>query len=320
LQASLALELKGFSPISSHMTCLSFCFPFFRRSSAKAKTCELSGTSAIITGSSEGLGVAIAHQLAAEGVTKIALAALGKDKLEDVAEDIRQKHPGTTVLTRETDVSNFSDCELLVEEVLKNFGCCDILVNNAGIAGVSPFDVATAKRLDAIIDVNLKGTMYLARCVLPSMVQAGRGHIVNIGSMSTKRIEPYNTVYMASKMGVLGWSHGLRAEMQTRKTGVTVHLVNPGILSDGGMAVNHPAATRAVMAEAMKVGGSSTRAEVTDAIINVIKYDIPEMTVNSKDFKWEVYEPVTEWFKAVAEEQLVAKKIGRCEGQHCVEV
>jgi len=264
--------------------------------------------------------VAIAHHLAAEGVTKIALAALGKDKLENVAADIRQKHPGTTVLTRETDVSNFSDCELLVAEVLNNFGSCDILVNNAGIAGVSPFEVATAKRLDAIIDVNLKGTMYLARCVLPSMMQAGRGHIVNIGSMSTKRIEPYNTIYMASKIGVLGWSHGLRAEMQTRKTGVTVHLVNPGILSDGGMAVNHPAATRAVMAEAIKAGGSSTRSEVADAISKVIKYDIPEMTVNSKDFKWEVYEPVTEWFKAVAEEQLMPKKVGLCEGQHSIQV
>jgi len=302
------------------MSCCSLCFPFIRPTSAKTTTRKLSGTSAVITGSSEGMGVTIAHRLADEGVTKIALAALGRDKLEEVAADIRQKHPGTTVLTRETDVSNFSDCELLVEEVLKNFGSCDILVNNAGIAGVSPFDVATAKRLDAIIDVNLKGTMYLARCVLPSMMQAGRGHIVNVGSMSTKRIEPYNTIYMASKIGVLGWSHGLRAEMQTRKTGVTVHLVNPGILSDGGMAVNHPAATRAVMAEAMKAGGSSTRSEIADAIIRVMKYDIPEMTVNSKDFKWEVYEPVTEWFKAVAEEQLMPKKLGLCEGQHGIQV
>jgi len=269
----------------------------------------LSGTTAIITGSSEGLGVHVANRLVAEGVTNIALAALGKDKLEKVAADIRQKHPGTKVLALETDVSDFSACEKVVQQVLEHFGGCDILVNNAGIAGVSPFDDASPKRIDAIIDVNLKGSMYLARCVLPSMVRAGRGHIVNIGSMSTKRIEPYNTIYMASKIGVMGWSYGLRAEMQTRKTGVTVHVVNPGILSDGGMAVNHPGATRSAMEDAMKATGSATTSEISDAIVSSIKYDIPEMTVNSKDYKWEEYAATTAWFKAVAEEQhVIAKK------------
>jgi hypothetical protein len=271
----------------------------------------LSGTSAIVTGSSEGMGVSLAHRLVAEGVTKIALAGLGQDKLEKVAEDIRQKYPGTTVLAVETDVSDFSACEQLVQQALEQFGGCDILLNNAGIAGVSPFDGASPKRIGAIIDVNLKGTMFLARCVLPSMVKAGRGHIVNIGSMSTKRIEPYNTIYMASKIGVMGWSYGLRAEMQTRKTGVTVHCVNPGILSDGGMAVNHPGASRPAMEEAMKCCGSATMDQIGDAIISSINYDIAEVTVNSTAHKWQEYPATTAWFKAVAEEQLVIAKTGR---------
>jgi len=104
------------------MTRCSVCLPFLRRCSPKPKTRELSGTFAIITGSSEGMGVTIAHHLAAEDVTNFAPATFGKDKLVDVAADIRQKHPGTTFLTKETDVA---------------FCCCNILVNNAGVAGDS---------------------------------------------------------------------------------------------------------------------------------------------------------------------------------------
>jgi len=251
------------------------------------------------------MGVTIAHRLADEGVTKIALAALGRDKLEEVAADIRQKHPGTTVLAMETDVSDLSACELLVDKVLKHFGCCDILVNNAGIGLLSAF-AASSRKIDAIIDVNLKGTMYMAACVLPSMVQVGQGHIVNIGSISAKRLEPYNTIYMASKCGVVAWSHGLRAEMQAQKTGVTVHVVNPGIVRDGGLASKH-ALQGPLFTEALEDAGSTTMSEVADAVISAIKYDILDTVVNSKDMKlqtgWPEYwqGPCGKWFKAVAE-------------------
>jgi len=150
--------------------------------------------------------------------------------------------------------------------------------------------------------------MYMAASVLPSMVQAGKGHIVNIGSISALRVEPFNTIYMASKCGVVGWSHGLRAEMQAQKTGVTVHVVNPGIVSDGGLATKYPM-PGSYMADAMRSVGSTTVSEVSNAVISAIKHDIPDIVVNSKDMKlqteWpEVWQgPWVEWVKKNCEGQ-----------------
>jgi len=315
------------------MTCFDFCFPFGRPGSAK--TCELTGKSAVVTGASEGLGVAMVHRLAAEGVTKIALAARRRDKLEQVAAELRQKHPGTTVLIVETDVAKFCDCERLAKEAFENFGSCDILVNNAGVPGVVPFDSAPAGRIDAIVDINLKGTLYLARCVLPSMVQTGRGHIVNIASLAGKGIEPYNSIYAASKYGVVGWSHALRAEMRTRKTGVTVHVICPGFVTDAGMAttLSQQLNVDAVQATVLEAAGSSSPGDVADAVICAIRNDVPEMIVNSKYRPWAFakniglnhwyprrednmvcspqFAPILAWLKAVAERQEMDNDIGR---------
>lgn len=270
---------------------MSCCFSFLSsgKTNGKTKAVELSGMSAIVTGSSEGMGVAMAHRLAAEGVTKIMLAALGMEKLEQVAADIRQKHPGTTVLAMETDVSDSSACEKLVEKVLEQFGSCDILLNNAGIGGVSEFKTSL-RSIDPIIDINLKGSLYMACLVLPSMVQAGRGHIVNIGSISALRVEPLNTVYMASKSSIVSWSHGLRAEMQHYKTGVTVHVINPGIVRDGGLALKPPRSLP-YFEPAIKKTGSTTVPEVVNAVVSAIKHDIPDIVVNNKKMKLNTYWP-----------------------------
>jgi len=295
------------------MSCFSFCFRRASRCNAaysftppsnasyKEKKYDLAGKTAIITGSSQGLGVHIAHKCAAKGVKNIALIGLGKDLLEQVAASLREKHPGINVFTKEVDVSDFSQCEQLVQDVLKHFGSCDILVNNAGVNGVIEFSISGIKRMDACIDVNLKGPVYLTRCLIPSMIQAGKGHIVNIGTMSTKRIEPFNTLYTAAKIGILGWTYGLREEMKFLKTGVTVHLVNPGILSDVGLAMNNPEKTRLAMAEAVKLGGSATGAEVADGVMRAIEYDIPETTVNSMPFYWEANDILTKWFQTISD-------------------
>jgi len=296
------------------MSWFSFCFRRASRCNAaysftppsnasyKEKKYDLAGKTAIITGSSQGLGVHIAHKCAAKGVKNIALIGLGKDLLEQVAASLREKHPGINVFTKEVDVSDFSQCEQLVQDVLQHFGSCDILVNNAGIPGIIEFSISGLQKINGQIDVNLKGPIYLARCLLPSMIQAGKGHIVNIGTMSTKRIEPFHTLYTAAKIGVLGWTYGLREEMKFLKTGVTVHLVNPGILTDVGMAMNNSEGkTRLAMAEAVKVGGGATGGEVADGVIRAIEYDIPETTVNSKPFCWEANDILTMWFKTTSE-------------------
>lgn len=305
------MKLEGFSSIFVLMSCFSFCFPD-RRNAAyswtpprngmyKEKKYDLAGKTALVTGSSQGLGVHIAHKCAAKGVKNIALIGLGKDQLEEVAASVREKHPGTVVFTKEVDVSDYSQCEQLVQDVLKQFGSCDILVNNAGVNGCIEFSIAGFQRMDNCINVNLKGPIYMARSFLPSMIQAGKGHIVNIGTMSVKRIEPFNTSYMAAKCGVLGWTYGLREEMKHLKTGVTVHLVNPGILSDVGLAMNNPIKSRQAMAEATKVGGSATGAEVADGVIRAIEYDIPETTVNSMPFYWQANEVITRWLQTISQ-------------------
>merc|ERR1712079_169261 len=190
--------------------------------------------------------------------TQMVLAARRKEKLEQVAADVRQKYPSTRIVVVPTDVGKVADCERLVEKALEHFDRCDILINNAAIPGLMHFESASAERVEEVIDINLKGTMQLARCIVPSMMKAGRGHIVNIASLSGKGVEPYNCIYDASKFGVVGFSHGLRAEMRVKNSGVTVHCICPGFISDAGMAADPSKNLKIdrIFQDAMKAGGS----------------------------------------------------------------
>lgn len=178
------------------------------------------GRHALVTGGSRGIGAAIAQRLAADGhrVTILDVRLDGAQQL--AAKDPEHLHAVAADITSEQQV------QAAVVSANQRFGRVDILVNNAGMASSAPFlkmDLALWQRM---LDVNLTGTMLCTHAVLPAMVEAGWGRIVNIASTAGKVGYAYVTAYVAAKHGVVGLTRALALEMA--KKGVTVNAVCPG--------------------------------------------------------------------------------------------
>jgi short-subunit dehydrogenase len=186
---------------------------------------DLRGQSALITGASRGLGRHIAIQLARRGV-RVAVSARSEAELERVAEEIRGS--GGEAMAVPIDVTQWSTVERGVNLVRERFGRIDIVVNNAGVGWYKPFGEWTIAELDLTLDVNLRGTMYVTKAVLPAMQEAGYGQIVNIASDLGRRPIPNMAPYVASKYGVVGFGSSLLREVKGR--GVKVMTVTPGII------------------------------------------------------------------------------------------
>lgn len=137
---------------------------------------------AIITGGNSGVGAEMARLFADEGA-RVVISARRKDKLDAVADEIRES--GGEVLAVACDISKPEDADRLIEETIKEFGQIDILVNNAGVleSGMKPIDKATDEDIQQILDTNLKGTMYVTRAAVRNMDEEG-GAIVNIASVA----------------------------------------------------------------------------------------------------------------------------------------
>lgn len=156
----------------------------------------------------------------------MAACARTEPEIARVAEEIRAE--GGEAIAVPIDVASWSSVDHGVTAVREQFGPVSILVNNAGLGWFKPFDEHTVAELDLTIDVNLKGTMYMTRAVLPDMVAAGSGQIVNVASDLGRRVIPGMAAYVASKFGVLGFSGSLLRELKSK--GVKVMTVTPGII------------------------------------------------------------------------------------------
>ncbi|MEA2488702.1 MAG: hypothetical protein QOH21_494 [Acidobacteriota bacterium] len=183
----------------------------------------LAGQVAFITGASRGLGRHVALRLAREGVRVVVAARTG---VEAVADEIRAA--GGEALPVVVDVTRWQSVSDGVALARQHFGKIDILINNAGVGWYKPFDEQTIEELDLTIDVNLKGVMYATKAVLPEMLAAGYGQIVNVGSDLGRRVIPNMAPYVASKFAVLGFSGSLLREVKNR--GVKVMTITPGII------------------------------------------------------------------------------------------
>ena len=178
---------------------------------------DLRGQVAIVTGASRGLGRHIAMQLARKGVRVAVGARTEIDPRETGAE-----------LAVSIDVARWDSVERGVAAVRERFGRIDILVNNAGVGWYKPFEEWTVDELDLAIDVNLKGTIYMTRAVLPEMIASGYGQIVNVASDLGRRMLPNMAAYVASKFGVVGFAGSLLREVKGK--GVKVMTITPGII------------------------------------------------------------------------------------------
>jgi short-subunit dehydrogenase len=177
---------------------------------------------AIVTGASAGIGKALAVQLAGEGA-KVAIAARRADRLEQVAEECRQR--GGEALVVPTDVSEEGQCKELVEKCIEKFGRLDLLINNAGLAVSALFDEFPDLNLfQHTMDINFYGAVYCTYHALPALKQ-NTGRIVAISSVAGKAALPYNTPYCASKFALHGFYDALRMEL--RPSGVSVSIICP---------------------------------------------------------------------------------------------
>ncbi len=174
---------------------------------------RLEGKTAVITGASRGIGAAVARMLHERGVNLGLASRSGDDLGLDRA------------VGRPCDVRDAAALASLCDATAERFGRIDILVANAGVGAYGPFLELSAEHLDEMIDVNLKGTLYAVRAVLPHMT-GGEGDIVTLASEAGRRGLPYEAVYCASKFGQVGFTRALDHEL--REQGIRCTNVCPG--------------------------------------------------------------------------------------------
>lgn len=185
---------------------------------------KLDGKIALVTGAGRGIGREIALTCAAEGADVI-LAARSVDALIEVADEIAQTGRKTQVI--ETDVTDRSSVESMVNRSLDEWGRIDLLVNNSGIAGPSaPSWQVSLEEWNETIAVNLTGVFSCCQLVLPSMIERRSGAIVNIGSIVGKRPLLNRAPYAASKAALIGLTRTLAEEVGPHQ--VRVNLISPG--------------------------------------------------------------------------------------------
>lgn len=179
----------------------------------------------IITGASSGIGAAVARRLARDG-TCLTLAARRQERLEQVAADVEKA--GGQALIQPTDVTRLDHLERMLKATLERWGRVDVLFNNAGMGGDDQFTKMDLPAIQARLDLNLGAVIRCAHVLLPVMIAQGHGHIINTSSQAGLVALPINTLYSATKWGVVGFSDALRREMLYLKTGVKVSAFCPG--------------------------------------------------------------------------------------------
>ena len=190
---------------------------------------KLPGAVAVVTGASSGIGRSTALAFAAEGAD-VVLAARRESMLEEVAGLITPR--GQRALPVGCDVSDLAQVEELRRRTLEAFGRCDVLVNNAGIPGGGPFAALSMDQIERIARVNYLGVLYCTKVFLPMMLAAGRGHVVNVASLSGRFAVPGSSVYSSTKHAVVAFSEALYYELAS--DGVVVTAINPGLVATEG--------------------------------------------------------------------------------------
>ncbi len=185
----------------------------------------LKGKTALVTGSTSGIGLGIARRLAAEG-TNLVLNGLGRtEEVEVLRRDLATRH-GVAVIYDAADLSKPEAITQMVQGAIAEFGAVDVLVNNAGIQYVAPVDDFPPDKWDAILAINLSAAFHTVRAALPAMKKKGWGRIVNIASAHALVASPFKSAYVAAKHGIAGFTKTVALEVA--EAGITVNAVCPG--------------------------------------------------------------------------------------------
>lgn len=168
-------------------------------------------TNVLVTGATGGIGEALCRRLAAEGC-RLTLVARDPMRLAALADDLRRE--GAAVVEIAMPLGRDTDYDALMRHVFEATGAIDILVNNAAVNWFGHFAAMTHAEIDALVDTNIAAPVHMSRAVIPYMRQAGRGSIVNIGSVFGSIAFAGFPVYSASKFALRGFSQGLRRELK----------------------------------------------------------------------------------------------------------
>jgi short-subunit dehydrogenase len=234
-----------------------------------SKDPTLAGKKILLTGASRGIGVYIARELAKQQATIVGVSR-SAEELDLICEEISAlggKGIGITF-----DISNLEKLPNLVQKIEGLIGSVDIVINNAGIEIYKAFQDYSLADIQAVLSINLLAAMELTRLLLTKMLDRGSGHIVNIASLASKKGHPYDSIYSASKAGLLMWNHALRQELAG--TGVGISAICPGYVSGTGMLVDS-----AIPAPVL--AGVSNPENVARAVVRAILQNKAEIIINN---------------------------------------
>lgn len=179
----------------------------------------------LITGATSGIGKATAYELAKQG-HKLILCGRRAERLAQIKQDLETQVP---VHTLNFDVRNKTQVFDAIASLPEAFKTIDVLINNAGNAhGLDPIQEGSLDDWDAMMDINVKGLLYVSKAVIPQMVARESGHIINIGSSAGKEVYPKGNVYCGSKHAVLAITEGMRIDLNPYNVKVTA--INPGLV------------------------------------------------------------------------------------------
>jgi 3-oxoacyl-[acyl-carrier protein] reductase len=221
---------------------------------------DLEGKVALVTGSAQGIGRAIALNLA-QGGARIVLTDMRQPKLDEVVKEIEAL--GGKAIRFVVDVTDREAVRKVVDQSLETWERIDILVNNAGITRDSLVLRMKVEDWQAVLKTNLDGTFYCIQAVLPSMVRQRYGRIVSIASVVAQAGNVGQANYISSKAGIIGLTKGVAAEVARRN--ITVNAVAPGFIATP-MTENLPPEIKEKMLSIIPIGRMGTDAEIATGV------------------------------------------------------
>ncbi len=233
---------------------------------------KLDGRAALVTGASQGIGRAIALELARNGAS-VALCARSEDKLATVAEEIRAS--GGAAETFPLDLASEDSIHSTAKAVLERLGKVDILVNNAGITRDTLMLRMKRKDWDEVLHTNLTGTFLLTQSIAAAMLRARYGRIISITSVVGQTGQAGQINYAASKAGLIGLTRSLARELGSRN--ITVNAVAPGYIETPMTAVLNEAQRTAMLAN-VPLGRAGTDSDVAHAVAFLASDDASYIT------------------------------------------
>jgi short-subunit dehydrogenase len=230
---------------------------------------ELAGRTVLLTGAAGGIGHHIADVIARRGARLV---------VSDVSDEKLAAAPLPDTATR---IAADLRSPEAIEQLVASAGPVDVLINNAGLEYTGSFHDQSAGELAEIVHVNLHAPMELIRLVVPSMVERGSGHVVNLGSISGKGPSPFLATYGTTKAGLIQLTRSLRVEY--RGSGVSFSAVSPGFVAREGMYARM--ASEGDGLRAPRSLGTSPPEQVAAAVLKVLEDDVPEKIVASRPMR-----------------------------------